>query len=310
MKLGFSFSPGGLLLPYHLGVLDSLTYHQYLDTSTPLAGASAGAIAVAAQASELSPRRVLDWTVDVCAHCHGHGNGRVRGRLLPLLKQQLHRHIGDAQFDTFQQRTGTVGIAYKEVYPEQRNVLQTEFDSRQDLVTAVCHSSMFPFFTSDFPCLLDYTSNGRGGTTLRLVVDGVFAEPDWERLGCPDLQLLTTSTTAGSDDNNDDATKVDREVRVSVLPQAFLPLGKNRKGDSNSNYKDHNDIISPTWKGAYQLGRLARLAVQGSSREELTWLYEAGIQDAERWCRNEQDRERIDTIQQLRYQRVWSARDR
>jgi len=272
MKLGFSFSPGGLLLPYHLGVLESLQFHGHVDpVATPLAGASAGAIAVAAVATQLDTRRVLDVTVDICEHCQRQ-YGRVYGHLLPLLKQHLHRHIGNEQFEILQerQRSSTItGIAYKELYPKQRNVLQTEFESRHDFVTAVCHSSMFPFFTSQFPALLDLGDPRKAGG-VRLVVDGVFAVP-WDRTGCPDL--LSTELNNGV---------VDREIRVSVVPQALL--GKNVNDNNNC-------IISPPWNGAYQLGRLARLATQGSDREELTWLYEAGMQDAERWCRNEQDRE-------------------
>jgi len=293
MKVGFSFSPGGLLLPYHLGVLQSLQEygHYYLTPDAPLAGASAGAIAVTAHATGLDARRVLDWTVDICEHCNNNnnnGNGGVRGRLLPLLKHHLHRHIGPDQFARLQERDAIVGIAYKELYPQQRNVLQTAFDSRQDLVTAVCHSSMFPFFTSQFPWLLDVRpqkgSNNSSG--MRLVVDGVFTTP-LERLGCPDLFEYTKSV--------DTAIAMDREVRVSVLPQALL--GKNKDDDYNDN------VISPSWNGAYQLGRLARLAVQGSNREELTWLFEAGMQDAERWCRRQDDkkqqRQRTETLVML-----------
>lgn len=41
---GFSFSPGGLLFPYHLGVITSLEHHGRLTDQVHLAGASAGAI--------------------------------------------------------------------------------------------------------------------------------------------------------------------------------------------------------------------------------------------------------------------------
>ena len=41
--VGYSLSPGGLLLPYHLGALDALQYHHFLDDTTPIAGSSAGA---------------------------------------------------------------------------------------------------------------------------------------------------------------------------------------------------------------------------------------------------------------------------
>lgn len=41
-KLGFSFTPGGLLFPYHLGVAKSLQRQKFLAAGTPLAGSSAG----------------------------------------------------------------------------------------------------------------------------------------------------------------------------------------------------------------------------------------------------------------------------
>lgn len=41
-RLGFSFTPGGLLFPYHLGVAKCLELQGFLATDTPLAGSSAG----------------------------------------------------------------------------------------------------------------------------------------------------------------------------------------------------------------------------------------------------------------------------
>lgn len=41
-KLGVSFTPGGLLFPFHLGVAKSLAKEGFLATDSPLAGASAG----------------------------------------------------------------------------------------------------------------------------------------------------------------------------------------------------------------------------------------------------------------------------
>lgn len=41
-RLGLSFTPGGLLFPYHLGVAKCLELQGFLATDTPLAGSSAG----------------------------------------------------------------------------------------------------------------------------------------------------------------------------------------------------------------------------------------------------------------------------
>lgn len=258
MKLGFSLSPGGLLLPYHLGALDALEYHGFLHDGTPLAGASAGAIATASKAAKIDSRRVLDATIGICDRCFELGG--ARGRLMPLLKQNLDTQMGDEQFRTLTQRKGGVAIAYMEIFPRRRAVLQTEFLDRFDLMSAVCHSSMFPFFTSNWPAIVDISRR-----QTRLVVDGVFAVP-FQQVGCPDFK------TAGID--------VDRTVRISVVPQALI--GHETGARENS--------ISPRWEGAYQVGRLVRLATEGSSRAELTSLYESGWSDAERWCRNESSR--------------------
>jgi hypothetical protein len=256
MKLGFSLSPGGsgLLLPYHLGALDALEYRGFLNDATPLAGASAGAIATASKAAKIDSLRVLDATIKICDRCFELGG--ARGRLMPLLKQNLATHMGDEQFHTVTQRKGGVAIAYMEIFPRRRSVLQTEFFDRFDLVNAVCHSSMFPFFTSNWPAILD-TSRQHP----RLVVDGVFTVP-FERVGCPDFKTARIH--------------VDRTIRISVIPQALTGQEGARE-----------NCISPRFEGAYQLGRLIRLATEGASQTELTALYESGWSDAEKWCAKE-----------------------
>lgn len=247
------------MLPYHLGALDALEYNRHLDEATPLAGASAGAIATASKAAGLDSRRVLDSTIEICDRCFELGG--ARGNLMPFLKQSLVREMGDKQFQTLIQRKGDVAIAYMEIFPRRKSVLQTEFRDKFDLMSAVCHSSMFPFFTSNWPAIWDVSKSHP-----RLMVDGVFTVP-LERVGCPDFKM------AGID--------VSRTVRISVIPQALIGYGDDSARD---------DCISPRWEGAYQLGRLFRLATQGASRVEMTSLYESGWSDAEKWCRVESSR--------------------
>lgn len=67
--IGFSLSPGGLLLPYHLGVLFALSYHRHLTADTPLAGSSAGAIAVAAHATGVPTAVALEASMRISAQC-------------------------------------------------------------------------------------------------------------------------------------------------------------------------------------------------------------------------------------------------
>jgi hypothetical protein len=262
MKIGFSLSPGGLLLPYHLGALDALEHRNVLTDDTPLAGSSAGAIAVGLRGCGISSERALECTFEISDKCQSMGG--ARGRLLPLLRERLKADIGQEELERINQRPGVTGIAYKQIFPVTRAYLQTEFDDQDDLVRAICFSSSFPFFSTNLPCAIDWAH----GYYPRLMVDGFFTVPR-DRFGCPDFEA------SGID--------VDRTVTVSPFPQAKIGL----------NASSTDDCISPLVEeqggdGRGQMSTLFRLATQASSRAELIALYESGWADAERWCRAQQ----------------------
>jgi len=257
MRVGLSLSPGGLLLPYHLGVLDALEYNKFIDETTPIAGSSAGAIAAASHGCGIDSRRVLEASIEISDRTKAMGG--ARGRLLPLLREKLDGFIGPEEWERLLARDGEVGIAYKELFPTNQNVLQTEFDDAEDLIHAVCHSSSFPFFSTNFPVSL---APRKGGLLPRLVCDGFFTVPR-DRFGCPDFEH------AGVD--------VDRTVMVSVFPKDAIGLDASHP----------EDCISPEVHNGDELQKLLKLATQSSSREELTQVYESGWKDAERWCHSQ-----------------------
>lgn len=51
----FDACSGGLLFPWHIGVLSGLAYNNALDDSNPLAGSSAGSIACASHGAGVRP---------------------------------------------------------------------------------------------------------------------------------------------------------------------------------------------------------------------------------------------------------------
>jgi hypothetical protein len=173
-SVGYSFSPGGLLFPYHLGVITSLNHHKRLPGSVHLAGASAGAIAVAAHASQTPPEQALEAACRVCEECETQFNGRAIGKLLPLLKVELDKTFSPDAHVKVNEREGIVALAHRELFPNNRPVLTTNFDTRDDLIEAVCDSSMFPFFSTPFPVRLRYKENER---FPRVIVDGFFSVP-------------------------------------------------------------------------------------------------------------------------------------
>ncbi|KAG7355188.1 patatin-like phospholipase [Nitzschia inconspicua] len=276
MKIGLSLSPGGLLLPYHMGVLHQLKHENVIDSSTLVAGSSAGSIAAMAHGCDVHPYQVLEGTIEISETCQKK-YGRAHGKLLQQLEHHMERLVGQKEFDHLQQQSSKIGIAYTQVFPKHQSYLQTSFASRDDLFRAVRYSCMFPFYTADSPWLMDTSVSSTRQLLPRLMMDGLFSVP-WDRFGCPLLEDMSTD--------------VDRTIAVSVLPQHVLKWCANGMGS----FPKHN-CISPSLAGQeanndYWMINLIRMAVFPSSRQELTRLFDSGGRDAEMWCRQEERRHR------------------
>jgi hypothetical protein len=254
----FSLSPGGLLLPYHLGAIGALTEHGLLQPSIDVVGgSSAGAIATMAYGAGLKPTDILEATINVSDQCCQ--LGRARGNLLPLLEQEMEQRVGEEEF-LFLQEERSIGIAYTEIFPRRVNHLQQEFKSREDLFRAVSWSCMFPFFATNYPCKLDTSSDG---ILPRLMVDGFFSVPR-ERFGCPEF------------------TGIDRHIGISVFPKNLIGMTAF----------DDEDCISPSTED-FSIEELFLLATEASSRPKLTNLFETGWKDGEDFCSKEARRDRV-----------------
>lgn len=330
MIIGYSLSPGGLLLPYHLGVLHSLSSNSYVTPDTPLAGSSAGSIAVCSHAVGIPEVNTLEATIRVSDHCLEQGG--ARGRLLPILRHELDEMLPENAHEIINDRPGLVGLAHRELWPINRPVLATKFETRECLMDAVMDSSTFPFFSTNWPVRL---VRRKGERLPRVVVDGFFSVPR-DRYGCPDFDhalLDEEGSTMGKElDLNDlevpllgaeadsegevevaarpkeekedygkdkapghilyeesdtphrPKSVVERTVTVCVFPHDTVKFTASEKHDRISPPPD------PNGDNTGQMGNLLRLATQASSREELTDLYEKGMEDAERWIREEEAR--------------------
>lgn len=257
--IGFSLSPGGLLLPYHVGVLGALEYQGFLTPESPIAGSSAGSIATVAHAAGIRPEQVLDASIRLSEKCESVGG--ARGNLLPLLREEMGILIDEERFEQLQNRKGLTGVCYRELFPRNVPVLQTEFQDYDDMVKAVCHSCTFPFFSTNFPVAFDFDA---GGWWPRVVVDGFFAVPR-ERFGCPDFEQMV-------------GLELDRTITISAIPHHMVGL----------NASEAHDQISPSMDADFN--EFIRLATKVSSPKELTHLYELGWKDGEEWCSQERKR--------------------
>jgi hypothetical protein len=250
MKIGFTLSPGGLMLPYHVGALAALQYNGVLSENSPVAGSSAGSIAAVAHSCGIDPRKMLEVTIEVSEASARMGG--ARGRLLPLLKEKMKHLIDEEAFLRLCERPGPTGVAFREVFPRPTNFLQTTFRDEADLIRSTSFSCMFPFFSTNWPCALDTSS-----PIARLVVDGFFTVPR-DRFGCPDFEMANV--------------QVDRTVALAVFPSGVMNMAAFNP----------DDIISPS--SDTDLANLFRIATQSTSRQDLTGVYEQGWKDAERWC--------------------------
>lgn len=282
--LGFSFSPGGLLLPYHLGVMDSLERAGHLTEDTPVAGSSAGAIAVACHACGLPSTTVLEATIALATECQGAGG--ARGRLINALRGRMRHMIGRDELERLQNRPGPVGIAYQEVFPRRRSVVQTEFTSLDDLIDAVSFSSTFPFFSDRWPVALDTRQS-----FPRLVVDGFFTVPR-ERLGCPDLNEIVALAQRDDEDGNGDIDECPKmpavnEILVACFPQEKIGLTavpSDRCISPDENAFDSTVVVSnPDDDEQTGMGNFIQLAMEASPASAYFDIYEKGLADGEAW---------------------------
>jgi len=225
--------------------------------------------------------------------------GGARGNLLPLLEKELCNILDEDVHEILNDREGVVGLAYRELFPRNNPVLDTSFLSKDHVVDSVCNSCMFPFFSSNWPCRLSKAYDGKqktdNGISLpRIVVDGFFAVPR-ERFGCPDFNMVSTTTAEPQDEefninntNEADGSIVDRTVTISVFPHTLISLTAS----------DEHDRISPLQPQnqedlSKQIGRLFQLATQTAPKEEYYQLYEEGWSDVERWIKQEEERRGI-----------------
>jgi len=166
------------------------------------------------------------------------------------------------------ERDGLTGLAYKQIFPTQKNILKTKFGSREELIEDICNSSVFPFFTTNWPFVVRYGRNGDGDgdgdneaprwNLPRVIVDGYFTVPR-ERFGCPFIP----------EDNI-------RTVTISCFPHDTIGLVASEAQDRISPLPCN---VDPT----NQLGKLIASATTPSTKEEFQLMYNGGKEDALRW---------------------------
>ncbi|KFG28440.1 phospholipase, patatin family protein, partial [Toxoplasma gondii p89] len=175
--LGFSFSPAGLLGPYHLGVLSLLCEANVINQYTPVAGASAGGLAAAAVGLNLSAATVMSSVEHVCRDLIDRGTAHRLGK---RLRKELNKLIPEDCAEIIAKRPGRVTVTYTHVFPYMQGEFVSSFLGKSDMIDCLIASCNIPFYLTKWP-----TVTCRG----RQCVDGFFATKH-KAFGCPDSGAL------------------------------------------------------------------------------------------------------------------------
>ena len=182
-KLGVSFSPAGLLMPFHVGAAEQLRRFKIIDDTTALAGSSGGALAAISAGLNLDSEVLLSSTANIAKKCRDDG---PRNALRKALEEEFRSALPADCCDMLRKRSAPCYIAYTEVKPFLKPHYVSEFNDRDDVIEVLSASCNVPFyFDGNKLCV-----NVRGSYGI----DGLFST-DVNRFGCPptgatDLEIL------------------------------------------------------------------------------------------------------------------------
>ncbi|CAM9129258.1 unnamed protein product [Pylaiella littoralis] len=244
--IGFSFTPGGLLFPYHLGVAKCLEMEGYLARDTPLAGSSAGALAAAVVGCGLSIDTASELSGLVFDDCR---NGGAAFRLKEIVKKGLEDALPSDAHEIINNREGAVTVGITQLFPRPKGVFVSEFDSRDDLIEVLLGSCHVPFWFSGRPYM-----QVRGKAT----VDGFFSTPR-AQFGSPDIPTA------------------DEVVRITVFPTTSIPMQSDKPGDLIS-----PDLLDRYQNGRFL--ELLNYALNPGNEFIMEELFNVGFECGGLWC--------------------------
>lgn len=281
-NFGVSFSPAGLLTPYHIGASACLHELGLIHPHIGLAGSSGGSLAAITSSLLLEVTNKedplamtpLESSVYVAQQCRELG---ARGTLKLSLETVLQKLVPEDAHITLNNRPSPVRVSFTEINGNGlQGHLVDQFHSKKDVIDCLLASCNIPFYFNDQGLFVIC----RG---LRCV-DGFFAV-DIRRFGCP----------------NTGATK--RELLICPYRQSLVSINPERVRPSHSNCQ--YDIITPdyldskTWPFSFrEVIQMSFTAPESSinpgqpiSDEELRskydLLYAAGFESVKRWYEQE-----------------------
>ena len=263
--VGVSFSPAGLLTPFHLGASARLKEAGVIRETTSLTGTSGGAIVAAVTALGLAPEDSLAACNRIAQKCRDLGTYRT---LSTSLRTEVDDMVSDDSWRILNGRAGRTVIGYQQIWPQMKGVFVSRFSSKEDVCSVIMASCSIPFYFSG-----NLASPVRDGLGL----DGYFSCPS--RFGCPEtmassLELLVTPFDPAVVLSNFSASTPTTK-KVDIISPKMLPPGKW----SLSSAQLVRLALAPP------VGPGATAASDAFIRAQYDMLFEAGSDSADAWCR-------------------------
>ena len=278
-RFGVSFTPGGLLLPYYLGVGEALEGEGVLVRGeTPLAGSSVGSLAAAMLCSRhleypemLEACRALMGTLRAQRPVY---LGRVEGVLRPWLEDVLPEDV--------HLRANGCGVSVAVTRLEGMQPMQvSEFTSKQDLVDAVVTSCFIPGYLAP--------ASGVAFRDLGTCLDGM------PTCFSPDAARATEGACATT-------------LRVCATPataMGWLGLLEDKATGQATRIDISPDVRRLTGAETFaEWARLTWLGLVPYSDAECVALQRAGVADTEAWLRSAEARRTLASIRDDTVQRM------
>ncbi len=142
-KLGVSFSPAGLLSPFHFGVVKQLKECGIIHDKTALAGSSGGALAAISAGFSVPSEELLHLSGHMAKRCRDEG---ARYVLKAALEEALETALPEDIADILRKRQAPCYVAYTEVNPFIKAQHVCDFTDKNDVIDVLRASCNVPYF--------------------------------------------------------------------------------------------------------------------------------------------------------------------
>ncbi|ANQ06505.1 Uncharacterized protein PCOAH_00009710 [Plasmodium coatneyi] len=192
MNMGISFSPAGLLIPYHLGVSSLLIEKNILNMHTSIAGSSAGSICACCLGIGLSVDKCFFLIENIISNVYKNG---CYQKLQNVLDVELNKYLYEGSYNFLNKRNGSIFVGITQILPYYKRLNITRFYDDSDLINALIASCNIPMYLSN-----NIFVNFRN----KKCIDGLFSTKKKD-FGCPN-------------------TKTDRMVKVSPFDSDYVGI--------------------------------------------------------------------------------------